>query len=242
MSIISKLSKFIPRQIKEYIGQEYVSTDFYKFLNTSFSQEGEDLILDKYLNYKKKGFFVDIGAHHPMRFSNTYLFYLRGWRGINIDAMPNSMTLFRKYRPNDINIEVSIAENEGISTYYVFTETALNTFSEAIAKKIIDKNYSSLVNKYELKTRKLSSVLDEYLPSGQLIDFMTIDAEGFDLQILHSNNWLMYRPNYILVEAFNDFIFEIENTELNKYLRKTGYMLSAKTENTLLYQNIDVVS
>ena len=52
----------------------------------SFSQEGEDLLIDRMFDGQSVGFYVDVGAHHPTRFSNTYLLYLRGWRGINIDA------------------------------------------------------------------------------------------------------------------------------------------------------------
>lgn len=55
---------------------------------------------------KKIGFYVDVGAHHPMRFSNTYFFYRMGWSGINIDAMPGSMKEFKKYRRRDINLEL----------------------------------------------------------------------------------------------------------------------------------------
>ena len=73
-----------------------------------FSQNGEDLILNRLLENKSNGFFVDVGAHHPVRFSNTYLSYLNGWNGINIDAMPNSMMIFDKIRPRDINIEVGL--------------------------------------------------------------------------------------------------------------------------------------
>ena len=73
--------------------------------NICYSQNGEDLILNRFLENKKNGFYIDIGAHHPIRFSNTYLFYKKGWRGINIDAMPGSMDLFNKIRSRDINIE-----------------------------------------------------------------------------------------------------------------------------------------
>ena len=72
--------------------------------NLCYSQNGEDLILNRFLENKEKGFFIDVGAHHPIRFSNTYLFYKKGWSGINIDAMPGSMTKFNKIRPKDINI------------------------------------------------------------------------------------------------------------------------------------------
>src|SRR5215510_10661697 len=65
------------------------------YRRTSFSQQGEDLILARLFEGQRRGFYVDVGAHHPRRFSNTFLLYRRGWRGLNIDAAPGSMRLFR---------------------------------------------------------------------------------------------------------------------------------------------------
>ena len=103
--------------------------DLYSTL--SYSQEGEDLILKRLFDGQKKGLYVDVGAHHPKRFSNTYLFYKMGWRGINIDAMPGSMEKFKEVRPEDINIEAAISDKDELLTYYIFNESALNTFSKA---------------------------------------------------------------------------------------------------------------
>src|SRR6186713_1276577 len=77
---------------------------FDKYYSISYSQEGEDLILKRFFSEKSGGFYVDVGAHHPKRFSNTYMFYKEGWSGINIDAMPGSMKLFNKVRSKDINL------------------------------------------------------------------------------------------------------------------------------------------
>lgn len=85
-----------------------------KFFEKSYSQEGEDLILKRFFSNKEKGFYIDIGAHHPKRFSNTYLFYSKGWNGINIDAMPGSMRLFNQIRKRDLNLEVPIAKKRKI--------------------------------------------------------------------------------------------------------------------------------
>lgn len=84
-----------------------------RFGVTSYALQGEDLILREMLHSAQKGFYVDVGAHHPFRFSNTYYFYKRGWSGINIDAMPNSMALFKRFRPRDINIECGVSYTGG---------------------------------------------------------------------------------------------------------------------------------
>ncbi len=83
----------------------------------SYSQEGEDMVLRRLFEQKTVGYYVDVGAHHPKRFSNTYYFYKRGWRGINIDAMPGSMKLFNKMRPRDINVEIPVSSGEGEILY-----------------------------------------------------------------------------------------------------------------------------
>lgn len=167
----------------------------------SFSQEGEDLILKRIFERQEYGFYVDIGAHHPFRFSNTYVFYKKGWKGINIDAMPNSMDSFNKYRPRDINLEVPIGKSGSKLKYYIFNEPALNTFDETRVEDIVKKPEYTLIEKIEISIYSLKEILDTYLPKGQKIDFMSIDVEGLDLEVVQSNDWKKYRPRILLVES-----------------------------------------
>ena len=80
----------------------------------SYAQEVEDRVLSSLLfklhggKHIYDGFYVDVGAHHPYRYSNTCFFYKQGWHGINIDAMPGSMVSFENSRPRDINLESGI--------------------------------------------------------------------------------------------------------------------------------------
>ena len=104
------------------------------WMNYSWSQEGEDLLLKRVFEGQSVGFYVDIGAHHPKRFSNTYLFYRMGWRGINIDAMPGSMSAFNKIRSRDINIEAGVGEKATQLDYYIFNDPALNGFSSQLSE------------------------------------------------------------------------------------------------------------
>jgi hypothetical protein len=101
----------------------------------SFSQEGEDRLLDRYFGNRPTGFYIDVGAHHPHRFSNTYLFYMRGWRGINIDAMPDSMKPFRSMRPRDINLEIGVGRTDSVAKFHIFSEPAFNTFDGDLARQ-----------------------------------------------------------------------------------------------------------
>jgi hypothetical protein len=97
--MLKTVAKLLPNNIKGALKQFHIFQDF---STRSYAQEGEDLLLARCLAYRDMGFYVDIGAHHPKRFSNTYLFYRRGWCGINIGAMPGSMSQFRRVRPRDI--------------------------------------------------------------------------------------------------------------------------------------------
>src|SRR3954464_9023248 len=96
-----------------------------RYMVPAYSSEGEDLILKRIFDRKTNGVYIDVGAHHPFRVSNTYLFYKRNWTGINIDPMPGSQAIFNRYRPQDINLEMGVSATRQYLTYYIFNEPAL---------------------------------------------------------------------------------------------------------------------
>jgi FkbM family methyltransferase len=206
----------------------------------SYSQEGEDRVLASLL-FKihggkeiSDGFYVDVGAHHPYRYSNTCFFYKRGWQGINIDAMPGSMAEFRKQRPRDINVESGIGRQRGMSKFYVFNVPALNTFDEDLAKARTNDAWR-VTQTLDVPVAPLSEILKQYLPKGRTIDFLTIDVEGFDLDVLQSNDWKQYRPSVVLVETFGRSMDDLALDPVTGYLRSLGYVPYSKTVNTTLF-------
>ena len=98
--MLERLDRFLFRLLHKW------PSDF----TPSFAQEGEDMILKRIFEGVRSGFYIDIGAFHPSKFSNTYYFYLRGWSGINIDPQPGVKSLFDKMRPRDINLELAISD------------------------------------------------------------------------------------------------------------------------------------
>ena len=203
--------------------------------NKCFSQNGEDLILNRFLQNKPKGFYIDIGAHHPIRFSNTHLFYKKGWNGINIDAMPGSMKTFRILRKRDINIETGISSKRGNLTFYTFNEPALNTFDrdEAILK---NKENFFLLNTLSVKVDRLDNILEKYLNHNQDIDFMNIDVEGKEEEVLLSNNWEKYRPKFILIEILHKKVYTHQDCKIKNYLNQKGYFLINKAYDTCIFE------
>lgn len=113
---------------------KYALIEMKKYLDglitKTYSQHQEDLQVDKILNFRDNGFYVDIGAYDPVRFSNTKRFYDRGWHGINIEPDPVRFLKFQKHRPRDINIQIGIAKEEGVLNFYKFKTNTLSTFCQ----------------------------------------------------------------------------------------------------------------
>ena len=202
-----------------------------------YSQAGEDMLLSLYYEGKKhKGFYVDVGAHHPYRFSNTAYFYKRGWRGINIEPTPSLFKAFPRLRRRDINLNVGIGNGEKL-TFYVFNEGALNTFDPEIARSR-DGSYDGkyrIIDRIEVQTRTLADILDKHLPAGTPIDLLTIDVEGMDFAVLKSNDWTKYLPQFILVECESE-LDDLSDDEIYQFLHAKGYSIAGRTLYTTLFK------
>lgn len=119
------IKKVVPKKFHSMI-----SSLISKHYKRSYSQSGEDMILDTIFCEIRKGTYIDVGANNPTIQSNTYYFYKKGWSGINIDALPGSMKKFNFVRPRDINIEFPISDKEEVLVYYMFSPSLYNTFIE----------------------------------------------------------------------------------------------------------------
>lgn len=194
------------------------------------------MILKRLFERQSNGFYIDVGAHHPIRFSNTYFFYKKGWRGVNIDATPGSMASFNKLRPRDINIEAAVAGQKKEMMFFMFNEPALNSFDENLVQSR-DKKIYSVERKQIITTRTLEEIIAENLPEGQNIDFLSVDVEGLDLDVLQSNNWMLYRPKYVLVECLRLNLVDVKKNSVYSLLNEKNYEIFAKTFNTVLFRD-----
>ena len=204
----------------------------------SYSQEGEDMILRRMFVGRARGFYVDVGAHHPRRFSNTFLFYCRGWRGINIEPNPDAIELFAAERKGDTNLQLGIAAQAGTLTYYKFDEPALNTFDREMVESRLATTSYRVASTMPVAVERLDSVLGRHLPHGTQIDFLSVDVEGLDCEVLKSNDWLRYRPTCVVVEALRETLEGAIAGETTSLMTQQGYELVAKTLNSLIFREM----
>ncbi len=218
-----------------------------------YGQFGEDAVLQNIFREKAwrqaaiskaakihsgRGFYVDIGAFAPIQHSNTYWFYRRGWSGINIDATPGSMKIFRRLRRRDTNLELAVSSHEGELTYYCWgVPNVMNTTSKEVADQLTLQG-GQLPEKLTIKSRTLEHILDEHLPKGQGIDFLTVDVENHNFEVIKSNNWTKYRPRIVLVEADNNCatLDAIIASEMNIFFKSKGYQVCAWIKPTIVYE------
>jgi len=224
--------KKIKKIIRSLIGLRN-DTDYY-------SQGGEDAIVFNTFTYLipvKNGFYIDIGAYHPFKHSNTYLLYKAGWKGINIDPRPGSKALFNHYRRRDINIEAGIAANDGKMIYYMLDDiSTMNTFS----KDNLERN--DLLNKVtktvDVSVFTLNSLLQQY-PHVKTVDYLNIDAEGFEMEVLSGLDFSLFAPRLISIEQNDILNFEdVLSSVVAKYLISKGYSPYAKN---ILLSNVSTV-
>ncbi len=224
----------LPKGFKNSVTKRQLLRQNYEY--TSFSQVGEDKILERYFaDRTEPGFYVDIGANHPYTYSNTFKFYLKGWRGINVDATPGTKKLFDSLRPRDINIEAGVSLRPSEMDFYTFENGVFNTMDKATAEEHCRVFSIAIKKVIPLKTSTLADILDAHLPPSQRIDFMSIDVEGLDMEALRSNNWNKYKPEVLVVECLYTDHEDIKNMETVIYLKQFGYSFFAKSFSTFFF-------
>jgi len=160
---------------------------------------------------------------------------------MNIDAQPGSMKLFKKLRPSDINLEIAITEKIETLNYYQFNEPALNGFSKDLSEIRDGFSKYKIVNVMALEGYPLSMILQKNLPINQAIDLLSIDVEGFEFEVLKSNDWLIYRPKVIVLEILNSTLDNLPDNLSYKFLVSKNYVLYAKSNNSIFFIRNDYI-
>jgi FkbM family methyltransferase len=193
----------------------------------SFAQGAEDIIIPYIARYhfglKGAGKYVDVGCNAPVRYSNTFLLYLIGWRGINIDANATLIAECKRVRLQDVCVRAAVSDLEREVIFHKGKDDSVSTIDET---RIVEwkKHFEFSDDDQEMvTTRTLTSILDEHWAEGDVMDLLSIDVEGHDFQVLKSLDLDRYRPRIIVIEMHE--FDHIAESEIFTYLTQNGFQL-----------------
>ena len=216
-----------------------------KYKKISYSLNAVDLIIDYIFKDKDKGTYIDIGAQHPISNNNTYLLFKKGWKGVNIDLDKKNIDLFKIARPKDINLNYAISDIEKeVDLFFYHDSSPINTLS-----KNVSNFQKAKVNKIKkIQTKILDNIL-ENLDFKNHIDYMNIDVEGHEEQVLKGFNIAKYKPSVISIEYLdlnmkklefkNNDINNVLNSDLYKYFIRNNYFFVNWLHGDLIFVHKD---
>lgn len=174
------------------------------FGEKTYAQHGDDLMalnIFKLIGLEKPT-YLDIGAHHPFNISNTALLYERGSKGVCVEANPNLIQSFQAARPMDIILNLGVAGTNSVMNFYMIdSHSGRNTFSQKEALKFIGEHPQfKITEKKQIEVVTINHIVERYCYGGYP-DFLSIDAEGMDEEIIMSADFSKVRPKVICVET-----------------------------------------
>lgn len=195
---------------------------------TSHTIDGTDIILAEILRDVNKGFYIDIGANHPIKHSNTYYLYKLGWKGIVIDGNDVFKDIFKEIRPNDQFITALISSTVKEINFKIFpddTMSSANPEQIAIYEKRFQKSEIISING---KTTTLSNIRKEQFIDTE-VHLLSVDIEGEDLNCLIGSNFENWKPGVVVIEIKHLSLHNIKTSDIVNFLTGHGYSLISKT-------------
>ena len=207
----------------------------FKFLKNG-SQFGEEKSLNKLLKNRNKGTYLDVGCFHPTKFNNTNMLHRSGWSGINIDLNPLTIDLFNFIRPRDINVCAALSnKNKKTKLFYHHDLSSQNTLNKNHVKWM-EGNFrlKDLTTKI-IKTQKLKDILNKF--SIKKIDFINIDIEGNEYEVISSINLNKYKTKVICIEMLEyNKIQKNNKIKIIKHLKRKGFKKVNKIRENYIFK------
>ena len=209
----------------------------------SYSQEGEDIVLNTFFGYRQSGIYVDIGAHDPLAWSNTKKLAELGWWGLDIEPMPGAAAKFKRYRPRDICLEVAIdIGGSGQPLYYWMfkDEPRWNCLAPAEPVNTRDGQEFRPTGRIEVPTLSIAeALLRAALPR---VDLVNLDIEGGEEYILRRWPWDRYAPTAICVEIIGKPAAEVARLPLTQFLAERGMVFASQLVSSVIYIERDFLA
>lgn len=201
-----------------------------------FSQYGEDAILSA-LRPRSTGTYVDVGAHHPWRGSNTYKLYLKGWTGLTIEPNPDHAAAFSRFRPRDQHLVMGVAAEASTLVYHRFRDSRLNSFQPDPYHAAQPRDGEPVA----IACMPLREIVRERLGDGP-IDLLSVDCEGLDHAVLASLDWTRTRPVAVIAEDFERFRSEAAGEGLiTAFMKQQGYACFGQAMFSFLFVDLTAV-
>lgn len=199
----------------------------------SYAQSGEDLIVDfiaKAMQIEDIS-YLDIGAHHPTKFSNTYLFYKQGFQGVLVEPDPELMASIRAARPRDVCIEAGVGMQAATTArFFVMSTRTLSTFSEFEAKRYEAMGTQRIEKVLTVPLVMLDDILADRFAEKEPT-LVSIDIEGLDFEVLSSLNLKKYRPPIVCIETlhYSETREETKDARIAELMSDNGYFAYGDT-------------
>jgi FkbM family methyltransferase len=198
----------------------------------SFSQSGEDVIaafIFEPLGIKRPT-YLDIGAHHPSYLSNTYHFYRKGSSGVCVEPNPALAPAFQQKRPRDKCLTVGVSTGtETRAPFYIMTADTLSTFSQEDAQRLAATTTQRIEQVIELPLLSINQIIAEHFTTPP--NFVSIDVEGTNFQVIRSLDFQRFHPEVFCIETltYNEDKSERKLHEIIELMQSHGYMTYADT-------------
>lgn len=207
---------------------------------SSFSAYGEDLIVFAWLEAAgvspAEATYLDVGAAHPQRLSNTFLLYRHGAKGVLVEPDPEQAAFLQAQRPRDTVLNAGVAFDERRQADLIRLSTRLfNTFHEDQAGKVVSASENwrpdqrqCVKDRVRVELIPINDIMQEHFSEARL-DFLSIDVEAKDFDVLQSLDIARWKPRLICIEA------SAPESTVSPYLSPFGYSLVARTPDNLVY-------
>ena len=194
--------------------------------------EGEDTKILELTKNIEKGFYIDVGCYHPIHINNCYLLHQKGWKGINIDISKFSIDLFNHLRPKDLNLNCAVSNKPGKISYFYQKELSQLT---SVKKNLAKERMQGFIKTGLIESKTLTSILENSEFKNKKIDFLNIDVEGADYEVLISLNFEKYSPKVICIEI----VKKLDESIIFKFLKDKGYILTWSSKSNISHIFID---